>query len=216
MKDSIILNKNDAIAKGNCRHVFRYNDNKCVKVALQETLEYRRQQQKKKSFLKFLFKPFLRNYNENYDDLRFYKRIIFQNKEDIYNYIPRFYGTVKTNLGMGIVTELLSDEAGGGLPTLLEYTRKNGISQDLIDAIKDIWQNLIKYNITIRAPHTNNFLVKSNNGKLQLFMIDGFGSCNLIPLNDYIPFLGRKKIRKKYNTFIEFLIEENPDFKQYF
>ena len=47
-------------------------------------------------------------------------------------------------------------------------------------------------------------------------MIDGFGSPNLIPLLDYVPYLGRKKIKKKLIIFINALKKEFPEYKEYF
>lgn len=206
--DFINFNKNEAIANSNCRHVFLYN-NKCIKISLKETLQKRREIQKKKNFIKYLLKPFLKNYDENYKDLKFYR--INKNKEDIYKNIPKFYGICKTNLGIGLIVEYLTDKSGNKLPTIQEYICKNGVSNKLLLAINELWTILLKNNIQIRAPHSNNFLVKEvENNLLRIYMIDGFGSPNLIPLYDFVPFFGRKKIRKKLSVLVKSLIEEFP------
>lgn len=209
--DFIDFDKSEAVANGNCRHLFLHN-NKCIKVSLKETLKQRREIQKKKNFIKYLFKPFLRSYDENYKDLKFYK--INKNKEDIYKYIPRFYGICKTNLGMGLIVEYLTDKSGNKLPTLQEYIKQNGVSNKLLLAINELWTILLKNNIQIRAPHSNNFLVKEvENNLLRIYMIDGFGSPNLIPLYDFVPFFGRRKIRNKFGVFVKSLIQEFPKWK---
>ena len=212
--DFIELNKSEAVARGNCRHIFLYN-NKCIKVSLKETLQYRREQQKKKNFIKYLFKPFLRNYDENYKDLKFYK--INKNKEDIYKYTPRFYGICNTNLGNGLIVEYLTDENNKKLPTLQEYIQQNGVSNKLLLAINELLTVLINNNVQVRAPHSNNFLVKEvENNLLRIYMIDGFGSPNLIPFYDFVPFFGKKKIRKKFDVLVKYLIDEFPEWGREF
>ena len=133
--DFIELDKSEAVARGNCRHILLYN-NKCIKVSLKETLQYRREQQKRKNFIKYLLKPFLKNYDENYKDLKFHR--INKNKEDIYKYIPKFYGICKTNLGMGLIIEYLTDKNSDKLPTLQEYIHKNGFNNKLLLAINEL------------------------------------------------------------------------------
>ena len=155
-KDLINLDKNLSIANGNCRNVFLY-DGKCIKISLKETLIKRKNELKKKNKFKWFFKPLLKWYDENYNDIRFYK--INSNKKDIYNYIPKFYGICKTNLGIGIVVEYMIDKNGDKLPTISEYIKKHGVNEELTEAIKNLWNIMISNNIQIRAPHAENFLV---------------------------------------------------------
>lgn len=204
MKEEFInLNKNDFIHKGNCRHVFLYpNDNtKCIKIAFKETLINRRKQEK--NIFKKILKPFLFCYNENLIDVKLYKKL--KNKNPIiWNYIPRFYGTVKTNLGDGIVIDYLTDKDGKVLPTVKDWILNNGYSQELDDAINEVWQVIIDNMIMVRCPHFENFLVKKlDDGKLRLYLVDGIGNGNLIPLNEIIKSIGRKKMMKKFNSFKE-------------
>ncbi|MBO4956865.1 MAG: hypothetical protein J6C50_03435 [Rickettsiales bacterium] len=210
----IDLKMEEAIANGNCRHVFLYGDNKCIKVSLRETLLRRKGEQKKKSIVKYLFKPFLKSYDENYRDLKFYK--INKNK-DIYENIPKFYGICRTNFGVGIIVEYLQNEDNSMLQTIDEYIIQNGVNNKLLLAISNLWTNLLKNNIQIRAPHSKNFLVKEiDGGRLQIYMVDGFGSANLIPLFDYVSYFGRQKIRKKLVVFLNSLKTEFPEYGEYF
>ena len=153
-------------------------------------------------------------YNENYYDLRFYK--INLHKKEIFDYIPKFYGICKTNLGIGLVVEYMVDTNNNKIPILKEHINKNGINDNLLEAIKKLWTVIIDNNIQIRAPHSENFLVKNDNNNLKIYMIDGFGSPNLIPLLDYIPCLGKKKIIKKFNLFIKSLKNEFPNYANLF
>lgn len=212
-KNLINLDKNSSIAHGNCRNIFLY-DNKCIKVSLKETLIKRRNELKKKSKIKWLFKPLLMFYNENYYDLRFYK--INLHKKEIFDYIPKFYGICKTNLGIGLVVEYMVNKDNSKMLTIKEYINKNGVNNNLLQAIKQLWNVMINNNVQIRAPHTENFLVKEDNDKLKVYMIDGFGSPNLIPLLDYLPYLGKKKIVKKFNLFIKSLKREFPNYTNFF
>lgn len=212
-KNLINLDKNASIAHGNCRNIFLY-DNKCIKVSLNETLIRRRDELKNKNKIKWLFKPFLMFYNENYYDLRFYR--INSHKKEIFEYIPKFYGICKTNLGIGLVVEYMVNKDNSKMPTIKEYINENGINNDLLEAIKKLWTVMLNNNVQIRAPHAENFLVKNENNNLKIYMIDGFGSPNLIPLLDYVPSLGKKKILKKFNLFIKSLKNEFPNYTDSF
>lgn len=201
MVEYIELNKSDYIGKGNCRHVFLYpgDSSKCIKVAFKETLIYRRSQEK--NFFKKILKPFLFLYNENYIDIKLYKKL--KNKNPIiWDYIPKFYGSVKTNLGDGIVVEYLADENNCVLPTVCEWIKTYGYSEELKKAIDDVWKVIIDNLIMVRCPHADNFLVKKmSSGGLKLFLVDGIGNGNLIPINEWIAPIGRKKLIKKFDRF---------------
>lgn len=203
MTEYIELDKNSFIHKGECRHVFLYpNDNKkCIKVALKETLIFRRS--KEKNIFKRILRPFLCMYNENYIDIKLYKKLEKKNPI-IWDYIPKFYGTVKTNLGDGIVVEYLTDENGAVLPTIEDWIKKYGYSQELENAINEVWKVVIDNLIMVRCPHIKNFLVKKmDNNKLKLYLVDGIGNGNFIPVNEWIKSVGRKKLIKKFNRFKE-------------
>lgn len=212
-KDLINLDKNTSIAHGNCRNIFLYN-NKCIKVSLNETLIRRKNELKKKNKIKWFFKPLLMFYNENYHDLRFYR--INLHKKEIFEYIPKFYGICKTNLGIGLVVEYMINTDNTKMPTIKEYINKNGINNDLLEAIKKLWTVMLNNNVQIRAPHSENFLVRNDSSSLKIYMIDGFGSPNLIPLLDYVPSLGRKKILKKFDLFMQSLKNEFPSYAYFF
>lgn len=206
----INLQKDNFIAKGNCRHVYLYENNRVVKVSWKETLIKR--MKNKKNIFKRLIKFLPIFYDENFNDLRFY---IINKHKSIYDNIPKFYGVCRTNLGFGLITEYISDN-GKKIPTLYEYIKNFGVDDKLIFGIKTLWLNLWKNNVQIRAPHPHNFLVKKENKEIRIYMVDGFGSPNFIPLLDFISILGRKKIIKKFNIFIKMLKEDFPEYSNHF
>ena len=47
-----------------------------------------------------------------------------------------------------------------------------------------------------------NLLVRQSEGDITLYLIDGFGNTEFIPVSDFIPYLMHKKINRKFKKFL--------------
>lgn len=201
----IILDKEEFLAKGSHRAIFLYpNDkNKCIKVVFSEGQKALRK--RNKHWYKRI-RP-LSWFNENKKEIKAYKKL--QNKNDIiYNFIPRFYGEIKTNLGKGIVIDYIDNAS-----CLKKYIIKSGINENLIKALHEIFDTFLENNIQIRDPHLDNFLIKElDNGELKIFFIDGLGNNCKIPFSDWFDFLGRIQIKRRIKKLINNIKKEFPEY----
>lgn len=108
---------------------------------------------------------------------------------EIYSNIPKFYGTVETNIGNGIVVEYIDNSV-----SLENFIKSYGVTQELLLALKEMFNIFIKNNIEIRDFKSDNYLVKNIDGKLRVYIVDGLGNANFIPISEWIPYFGRKKL----------------------
>lgn len=104
-KDKIwfFLEKNKFLARGSHRFIYTHETigkYKCLKIALPEGQKILRSQNK--HWYKRI-KP-LSCFNENKKEIKGYKVLNKKNNE-IFEFIPRFYGVIKTNLGKAIVVD---------------------------------------------------------------------------------------------------------------
>lgn len=209
MKQEFInLNIEDYKAKGTQRTIFLdpRDNSKCIKVAMLEDLE------KVKNRSKRWYKK-LRSANafsENLKEIKFYNSIKNKN-EVIYNCIPRYYGTVETNLGQGIVVDYIDNAI-----SLKKYIQNNRITDKLLNAFKFTLNTIYDNLIFIRDPHTENYVVQEKNGELKLFLIDGLGNPTLINFFNEIPFFKKRAILKRFKRLFRNLKKEFPQYQEYF
>lgn len=121
-------------------------------------------------------------------------------------FIPDFYRVVETDGYLGVEQEVILNSDGTLCENVEGYIEKHCHNKDdeleflaVMDMLKCY---LLKYNIIPCDLMLSNILIKSNDN-LEAYLIDGFGSTQLIPLHDYISFLGRKKIKRKWSIFIK-------------
>lgn len=120
--------------------------------------------------------------------------------------LPRYYGTVETNLGTGYVFELIQDYDGKISKTLERYlsstkdTESNchGLSQALALLKKYLIQHRI---MTMELRPKNIAYRKINDSEGSLILVDNIGNSDFIPICKYIQFLATNKINRKWRNF---------------
>lgn len=194
----IILNENDFIAKGSHRSIFKYTDpDKCLKVVTSKKKSHRWYKK---------FRP-LSWYNENLKEIKTYKLFTKKPKE-IFEFLPRFYGTIETNLGQAMIIEYINNSL-----TIYDFITKYGLNDDLKIEINRMFNIFYKNNIQIRDPNLNNYIIKIIDNKPKIKIIDGIGNSQLIPLADYIPFIGKKQIVRRIHKFFNNIYRHFPEYK---
>jgi len=114
---------------------------------------------------------------------------------------------VETNLGDGVVFELLRD-ADGDISRTLDYyicQDKPELNNWIVTEIEHLKQYLLDQNIIFRDLNPLNILVQEvQAGSLRLMVIDGIGHNDYIPLCDFSKNYGGKKIKRTWNRKMKY------------
>ncbi|MGM0823118.1 MAG: YrbL family protein [Pseudomonadota bacterium] len=119
--------------------------------------------------------------------------------------IPDFYGVVEGDGFVGLEQELILDSKGYFPPNLYYY-----LSSGLNDLQADrFWSALCKHkeylldnNIIVCDLVLSNFLVVEYEEETKIYIIDGLGASEFFPIVNYMKCLGRLKIKRKWERFL--------------
>ncbi len=196
----VFLGEKDLLAEGGRRLVYVNSEdkNKLIKIVKQKDLD------RKRRGLSF-FKKW-RNDNsisENTEDFNAYK-VYNRKSKEIFKFVPRLFGYTETNLGRGLMTEFVKNYDGSATMSLQDYLKKYGLTHKIHLALKLLYKQLLKYNFITRELKDFNIVVKYiSKNNLRLYVIDGFGNQEFIPLSNYIGFLAKRKINKHFKIFLD-------------
>ncbi len=196
----LVFTEADMVARGSHRGIFLNDDfkNKCFKIVIAR---------KKGAWWKRI-RP-LSWYSENIKEIKTYKLIEKKNDPKIFDFIPNFYGVIKTNLGDAMLIDYIGDSM-----SIKEYIAKYGLTEQLKKSLMNMFRVFYKNNVQIRDQHLNNYLVKmGDGGDVSVKLIDGIGSSQLIPLADHVPFIGRRQLLRRINKLFNAIYEEFPDYR---
>lgn len=115
--------------------------------------------------------------------------------EPVWHHVSRCHGFVDTDLGPGLVSELIRNPDGAIAPTLKWYLWQRGPEEDLMQASQALIRCWRELRVPSRELLLHNIVVQSNAaGRVQrLVVIDGLGSPLLLPFHWLPP--GRQKAR---------------------
>jgi len=129
--------------------------------------------------------------------------------------LARFYGNVETNRGPGAVFELIRDYNGDVSKTLEHYISAADSTdfnyQDLSRALPVLKQYLLEWKIVTMTIRPGNVVFKKNNpSEGTLVIIDNVGNSDFIPICNYVDYIARRKIRRKWRRFEDSLAKNYP------
>jgi hypothetical protein len=136
-------------------------------------------------------------------DIRFYRKLgrrtISENP-----HIPGFYGLCETNLGEGMVVDLIRNY-DGEISRPLNWYLAQGAPIEEFDAYLEelkhsFLQNLIIFNHDMTIG--NLLFQKSSSRSARLVAIDGLGDVVALDWLNWFPFLVRRKIERRWGRFI--------------
>ncbi len=172
----IILNSDNYIGKGKLRRCY-FNEDQCIKI-FHEGEDVR--------------------VHTIWKEIRELKRMA--RKKNLNLIIPKYHGTKETNLGEGHVFDLVRDADGTVSPTFKSYITQ---FPEQVQLLRDkVYASLMRaapvlYDITLE-----NILLQTNaQAEKHIAVIDGFGEDTFIRINTMVPFLARKKIKRKFKKF---------------
>ena len=185
-------------AKGGRRDCFidPEDPSKCIKTLNERGDPVERR--KKSSWYKRL-RP-LYFFDDNARELDSFRQL--ERKDDVvWAHFPRCYGLVETSFGKGIATDLIRDGDGAVSHSFRDHVASCGKTQELFSALDDFFQILLRENVATRDILDHNLVVRVGADGLRVYMIDGFGSSEFIPISSWIPMLGRRKVLRKIRRF---------------
>ncbi|MFV0573848.1 MAG: YrbL family protein [Vibrio sp.] len=118
-----------------------------------------------------------------------------------------FYGPIETNLGDGLVFELIKDHDGNCSKTLAYFYKNNLLDKKIIrQIIIDIQQKSIEQNVLIYDANMSNILLKKHqDGSFSPKIIDGFGGKRIdlkLKLRCYFPFIIKMKTKSSFEHLL--------------
>jgi len=136
----------------------------------------------------------------DYFNFLFHKKIPF-------SHLPQFLGSVQTKEYNGFLQERVLNTDGTPAVTLCQYIKdlsplQQNSKEEIQQMLAEFFRYLYWHNILPCDLQTDNLLVKiTKNGK-KLILVDGLGSTDFINLSQYVTWIGRKKILRKINFFL--------------
>lgn len=121
-----------------------------------------------------------------------------------YSQIPRFYGTVRTNLGPGFITDLIRNFDGGISDSLGTYFQRGYPLEEFMPYLDELKQYLLDNQIIINVDLTrsNVLFQKVSPQRAHLVIIDGLGNHSAINWLDAFRFVSDRKINRRWERFI--------------
>ncbi|MBS3951332.1 MAG: hypothetical protein KGZ88_00020 [Methylomicrobium sp.] len=167
---------------------------RCIKVRRPDfSLADRR---RKKGFPKNL-RP-LSSFDDNLEELRVMADLDSSVGEHLYQHVSHCYGFVTTDMGPGLVSELIRNDDGSIAETLKKYIWDHGFTEDCQLAVSSLCDHWRAQRIPSRDLLLHNIVTQmAGSSIVRLVVIDGLGSPSLVPFR-WLPLAMRsKRIERK-------------------
>lgn len=170
---------------------------KCIKVNRTDDLRFGRTQ-------RGLILPakWRRPYDNNLDEHRQLSRLMRRIGEAKYDHLPRTYGFVETDLGEGLVMDLIRDEAGPISRTLRQMIVEGVDAASFMPAFEQLGAYLLRHRVMTRALLDHNIVGQDlgrdrGEARWRLVMIDGMGDPAWLRPGALVPAIDRRRIRRR-------------------
>lgn len=196
----LVLTTEKPFAQGGNRLCFVHPDNQCLCIKVRRPDFSLRDRRRRKGFPKNL-RP-LYCFDDNREEFRTMR--CFDRRFGIshHHYLSRCFGFEDTDLGNGLVSELIRDDDGCISQTLKKYLWDFGASAQIQEVINDFISGWLQLLIPSRDLLLHNIVVQMvNNVPTRLVVIDGFGSPGLFSPFCFPSFYRYKKAEKKIENF---------------
>lgn len=188
----LTLSNKEPFARGGRRLCFVHpeDDARCVKVLRTDGDRFRKTGR--------TFVPgFLRREYDNNEDERRALDALQRRLGSAYDHLPRCYGYVETDLGRGLVLELVRDEDGHISRSVRESLLEGVALDELRPAYDEMAAFYIEHGVVTRAILDHNLTAQRVGSAWRLTLIDGFGDSTLIPLRSLLASTRRATAKKR-------------------
>ncbi|MCY1197213.1 MAG: YrbL family protein [Achromobacter veterisilvae] len=113
--------------------------------------------------------------------------------------MARIAGVVLTSQGLGLVVERIVDVRGDLAPTLRQVVAQQGFGPELRVLVHEFFMGLIDAHVIFNDVSASNIVLGFNaDGRKGLYLVDGFGSKQLLPLYAWSKVLNGRRLLRKY------------------
>ncbi|MGZ8140496.1 PhoP regulatory network YrbL family protein [Bordetella bronchiseptica] len=117
--------------------------------------------------------------------------------------LARIAGLALTSAGLGLVVEKIVDAEGKAAPTLAQVVSTQGFGPQLREQLRAFFLALIEAHVIFNDVSARNIVVGRNaTGQDGLFLVDGFGPKQLLPLYAWSKTLNRRRLLRKYEDMV--------------
>ena len=136
-------------------------------------------------------------------DIKFYQKLKRRNLRGA-PHVPGFYGLCDTNLGQGIVVDLIRDRDGDVSKPLNWYLNEGYPIEEFEPYLDELKQSFLQQLIIFNHDMTvgNLLFQKISANQASLVAIDGLGDVVALDWFDVFPFLVRRKIHRRWARFM--------------
>lgn len=121
--------------------------------------------------------------------------------------MARIFGLVLTSKGLGLVVERIVDAHGDLAPTLKEVVRQQGFGPELRARVHEFIMALVDAHVVFNDVSASNIVVGFNaSGREGLYLVDGYGSKQLLPVYSWSKTLNGRRILRRYDRMAKKLI----------
>jgi hypothetical protein len=164
---------------------------KCVKVARPDVETILALKNEGKLFRR---KP---TYDNNAEELAELARLERRLGADMGRHLPRSYGMTATDMGPGLVLDLMRDADGGISRSIRELITLGQDLAELRPAFNALGEFFLQQGIVTRQLLDHNVVARHEpDGSWTMFLIDGLGDPSWIPVSRWLPGFAAAKIRR--------------------
>lgn len=179
-------------------YVHPTDPSKCVKIA---RTDERATIRAKKTLLPSHWR---RKYDNNADELKQLTDLFSRIGPTASEHLPRCYGMQDTDLGPGLVMDLVRDDDGKISRSLRELLSGEYPPETFDQAFDDLGRFLIRHVVLTRSILDHNLAAQERaDGSWRLVMIDGYGDRAWLPVARWSRSIGRSKIRRRLDEAAE-------------
>jgi hypothetical protein len=142
-------------------------------------------------------------YDENLQDLKIHRYLAARHGDDIYRYLPRVFGLVQTDIGIGLDVELIRDADGRISLSGKGYVIEQGLTPSLLEGVNKLGEFLVHHRIQFRDPFPHNLSVQHRtHDTLRLVIVDGLARKSLVPFDRLPRDIAEPRIHKKLQRLL--------------
>ncbi len=173
------------------------DSNKCVKVLRRD----RTPQERRKLTTGLKKYRALNHWDDQSKELIAYDQLLNRNTDRVWHHVPEFFGSVETDLGLGIVTRIFRN-FDGKFPRNLEQEVPLGVDAILMEGLTEFKHWLRQELVVTRdlLPH-NIIVVRDSADHCRLMIVDGLGNSEWIPVSTWFRSFARRKVERKIAKF---------------
>ncbi len=141
---------------------------------------------------------FRRAYDNNTHEQQILESLFARIGPQMSQHLPRSYGIVETDLGPGLVLDLVRDDDGNIARSIRELISTGFSLADFKPAFDEFSEFVLKHVVLTRNLHDHNLVAQHrDDGNWRLYLIDGFGDSAWLPVARWIRSVGKTKVRKR-------------------